>query len=242
MRIGLIAAAAVAAFASAPASAQLVQTPTQQEEARCFAEERQADRVALRRHGQRTRDDRELRDFCRAEVARRFDDRVLGRAPAARPRPPRFRDGITGAVGTQLGIHGRWHFVGTDTQAGDRYAYFIESELMERGSVASGWLVSVYEHSSPNGATSTAYRVQFECASLRWAYQYSAVRDAGNVVLSTPTPDSGWRPPVTDPGSPIARLGAALCRGASPGTPLPPGLALPAQSARAWFAANPRRR
>jgi hypothetical protein len=243
----VIVAAAAAELTASPASGQPVQTPTQQQEARCVAEEQQRDRLALRRFGQRTREAREIRELCRAEVARRFDDRVLGRPSVPGPPPvgfptPQFPAGNASQfpVGTRLAIGGTWHHVGVDTQADNRFAYFIDTNLIERGPVAEGWLVSVFERTYPNGAASTAFRVRVECATGRWAYRYHGDRDAALRVVRVYPVSNGWKSRVANPNAPIERLRATLCEGASPGDPLPASHSLPADWARAWFAANPR--
>jgi hypothetical protein len=254
MRIWIITAVLAAGFATAPARSQ-IQT-TQQQEDRCFAEEQHRDRLALRRFGTRTRDDQTIRDQCRAEVARAFDDRILGRPRQPGPPPigiplPPFGSpfalptvpaaGVsTGAVGTQLVIEGAWHFVGVETQRDNRFAYFIDTNFLERGPVGAAWLVTVYESPYPGGAASTAERVRVDCATGRWADQYRGLRDAQFRVLSTPAADAGWHDPVRNPGSPIARIRAAICGNASPGTPLGADMPAPADYARAWFAQSPR--
>ena len=78
----------------------------------------------------------------------------------------------TGAVGTPLAIAGAWHHVGVETQPDNRFAYFIDTDFVERGPVAAAWLTSVYERPYPGGAASTAYRVRVECVTGRWAYQH----------------------------------------------------------------------
>jgi hypothetical protein len=239
----LVTAAAFAAFA---ASAQVVPLPSQQQEARCVAEERQRDRQALRRFGQRTRDEREIRDYCQAEVRRRFDDRVLGR-PAMPGPPPIGFPGTqipTGGstqfpVGSQLSIDGTWYQAGIETVPGNRTAYFIDTALVERGPVSEGWLIALFERAYPNGAASTAYRVRVECATGRWTYRYRGDRDPSLRVVRV-YPDIGWQPRVPNPHAPIERLRAFLCDGASPGDPLPASHSRPSQWAPAWFAQNPR--
>jgi hypothetical protein len=229
--------------------AQVVPLPSQQQEARCVAEEQQRDQLALRRFGQRTRDLSEIREYCRAEVIRRFDDRVLGRPslagppPIGRPTPipaPSGRPGTsTGAVGSLLSIGGVWHHAATDSLPDNRVAYFIETSLIERGPITTAWLTGLYERPVRGREASSAFRVRIECATGRWAYQYIAVRDAALRVLGVTPPDNGWRAPITAPHAPIALLRSAICEGASPGTPVPTNVA-PADWARNWFAQNPR--
>jgi hypothetical protein len=234
-----------------------VRTPTQQEEDRCFTEEKHRDQLALRRFGQRTRSDETIREGCRAEVANAFDDRILGRPPMPGLAPigiplPAFGSPFgpasgtapvgmsTGAVGTWLVIAGSWHHVGVETQPANRNAYFIDTNLLERGPIGAAWLTAVYERPYPDGAASTAYRVRVDCATGRWAYQYTGIRDAGFRVLRAPAPDASWRSPVTAPASPIARVRSLLCDNGDPGTPLGAAMPAPADWARAWFASNPR--
>jgi hypothetical protein len=248
MRIHIIAGSFVAAAAAlaGAASAQPVPLPSQQEEARCVAEEQHRDRLALRRFGQRTREEREIRDYCQAEVRRRFDDRVLGRPALPGPPPigfpqPQFPSGNDSQfpVGTRLAIDGTWHHVGIEVTRDNRNAYFIDSALVQRGPVSEAWLIALFERAYPNGAASTAYRVRVECATGRWTYRYHGDRNAAQQVLRV-YPANGWQPRVPNPHAPIERLRAFLCDGASPGDPLPASHPRPSIWAPAWFAQNPR--
>jgi hypothetical protein len=255
MRHITILAASAALLCLAGAAKAQIRT-TADEENRCVAEEKHRDQLALRRLGQRTRDEQAIRDQCKAEVARRFDDRVLGRAPQPGPPPVGFPsfgalfgpsspalpvgNTSTGAPGTTLVIQGSWHHVGVEIGGDNRYAYFIESTTAERGAVGAAWLTSVYERGYPDGAASTAYRVRVNCASGRWAYQYEGIRDAGFRVLRANAPDGAWRAPVANPNAPIARVRSFVCANADPGVALPADAPAPGEWARRWFAANPR--
>ena len=236
MRHVLILALLAAGFAAHPAAAQGIATHADQV-AQCVAEEQQRDRVALRRDGQRTRDARVIQDGCDAEVRRAFDDRVLGRTPQ-QVLPP--DPGWTGPAGGQLVIEGAWHHVGIETGADNRYAYFIESTRAQRGQIGTTWLTSVYERTYPDGAASTAYRVEVQCRTRMWRYRYEGVRDAGFRVLRSKPPEPGWRMPVTNLQSPISRAADMLCRGTHPGTTLPAEMPSPGDWARTWFRQNPR--
>lgn len=248
-KLVLVFIAAASLFAAAPVPAQVVMTPHEREVARCVSEEKHRDRLALQRYGQRTRDDATIADFCRADVARRFDDRVLGRAPQPGLPPiipPVARDvwapqgSDWGSSGNRLVIQGSWHHVGIETTADNRFAYFIETKTAEHGAVAEAWLVSVYERRYPDGAASTAYRVRVDCAAGQWRYRYVAIRDAGFTVLRTQAVQANWQSANLKPLSPIARVRAMLCEDASPGEPLPRQMPAPGDWARNWFQRNPR--
>ena len=139
-----------------------------------------------------------------------------------------------------MSIQGAWRSVGTEVQADNRYIYFIDTALIRReGEVASGWLLSFYERSYPDGATSTAYRVRVDCRTGRWAYQLVAIRDGTRRVLRQQAPSRDWQPATTNPGAPLTHLRRSVCAGETPGWEVPPDRP-PGEVAREWFAQNPR--
>lgn len=254
---------AAMAGAAGPLAAQ-TKLPTEIEIDRCMAEEKYRDQLALKRYGQRTRDDYIIRDACKAEVARAFDDRILGRprdpGPPLIPAPMPWVDfgalfggnrgqagsglpvgaAVTGAVGSELLIQGSWNNVSIQNEADNRIAYFIDTNLIERGPISSAWLTAFYERPYASGEASKAYRVRVECATQRWAYQYIGGRDARYRVLNAIGPDRDWRAPPADPDAPVSRVIAMLCSNASPGTPLGAERPAPADWARNWFEQHPR--
>lgn len=244
MRILLSTAALAATLVASPAAAQFSVETTQQQVERCVREEKQRDQLALRRHGQRTRENRIIEDQCKAEVARRFDDRILGRTPPPGPPPIAPAYGREAAdwtaPGSALVIEGSWHFAGAETKPDNRFLYFIDANHAERGRTGEAWLTSVYERPYRDGATSTAYRVRVDCEGGQWRYRQVAIRDAGFRVLRNEPVQSGWQSARLAPESPIAKVRAMLCEDASPGEPLPASMPAPAEWSRRWFAQNPR--
>lgn len=215
---------------------QVVQTPTEQEVTRCIAEERRRDQLALRRQGVRTRSDDELRSFCQADVAARFDARILGR-PMPRSEPIPYGAGATGG---RLAIEGPWWMVGPEVQPQNRFMYFVSgSDIRREGDVATGWLTVYFERPLPNGATNKASRIRINCRTGQWASEREALRDADLRLVGEEPVDGAWRPAVTNPNAPIVKLAGSVCRGESAGARLTDDRG-PPQVARDWFRQNPR--
>lgn len=232
-----VAVAAAMAFTGPAAGApQLVQTPTQQEIARCVEEERRRDQLALRRQGVRTRSDGELNSFCQADVAARFDARVLGRPmPPSEPIPYASR-----GSGGRLAIDGPWWMVGPEVQPQNRFMYFVSgSDIRREGDVATGWLTVYFERPLPNGATNKASRIRVNCRTGQWASEREALRDSDLGLVGEEPANGAWRPAVTNPNAPIVKLAGSICRGESAGARLTDDRG-PPQIARDWFAQNPR--
>ena len=82
-----IAGLAALTMGSGATQSQIVKLPSEQAVDRCVAEEKHRDALALRRFGQRTRSDAEVRQFCQADEARRYTDRMLGRPAQPGPSP-----------------------------------------------------------------------------------------------------------------------------------------------------------
>jgi len=237
MMIGVELAAAVAMVTGSGTEApQLVPTPTEQEVARCIGEERRRDQLALRRQGVRARADHELRSFCQADVAARFDARVLGRPmPPSQPVPYASR-----APQGRLSVAGPWWMVGTEVQPQNRFLYFVSgSDIRRQGDVATGWLTVYFEHSLDNGASNKASRIRVNCRTGQWASEREALRDNDLWLVGEEPADGRWRPAVTNPNAPIVKLGDWICRGESAGTRLPAERP-PPWIAREWFEQNPR--
>lgn len=234
--IVLMAAAAMAGAGHGAEPPQVVQTPTEQEVARCIEEERRRDQLALRRQGVRTRGDHELRSFCQADVAARFDARILGR-PMPRSEPiPR----ISGRVGQPLSISGPFWMVGTEVQSQNRFMYFVAgSDIRREGDVATGWLLVYFEHPLASGATNKASRIRVNCRTGEWASDREALRDNSLRLVGEEHADGRWRPAVVNPNAPIVKLGGSICRGESAGARLADSRA-PLNEAREWFAYHPR--
>lgn len=233
---GLAAAWAMGLAAPGAEAIQVAVTPTEQEVLRCIDEERRRDQLALRRQGLRTRGEHELRDFCQADVAARFDARILGRPmPPSAPILP-ARRGYAG----RLEIGGPWWLVGPEVQPQTRFLYFASgSDIRREGDVATGWLTVYFEHTLANGASNKASRIRVNCRTGEWASEREVLRDDALRIVGEQRADGAWRPAVTNAGSPIARLGGSICRGEAPGSPLPDELG-PPEIAGDWFARNPR--
>jgi hypothetical protein len=238
--IEMVVAAALAGPSTGTVGPQLVQTPTEQEVTRCIAEESRRDQLAVRRQGVRTRSDDELRSFCQADVAARFDARILGRPmPRSEPIPyagPYGRD----APGGRLAIDGPWWMVGPEVQAQNRFMYFVSgSDIRREGDVATGWLTVYFERSLPNGATNKASRIRVNCRTGQWASEREALRDDSLRLVGEEPATGAWRPAVTNPNAPIVKLAGSICRGESAGARLADERG-PPQVARDWFTQNPR--
>lgn len=234
--------AAAAVSVATAASPQVAVTPTEQEVLNCIAEERQRDRLALRRQGVRTRDESELRAFCQADVAARFDARILGR-----PMPPRTAIPYGGAGDfrpapqrERFSVSGPWWMVGAETQPQTRYLYFVSGADIERnGDIGEGWLAVYFEHGLNNGATNKLSRVRVDCRTGEWADEQALLRDRDLWIVGEQVVSDAWNPPVTAPNSPIARLIGTVCRGEEAGTPVSDERG-PPYVAEMWFRNNPR--
>ncbi|WP_396592881.1 hypothetical protein [Brevundimonas sp. R86498] len=237
--IGTVLAAVIGLTGPAPAGSQIAVTPTEREILDCIEEERRRDQLALRRQGVRTRAEHELRSFCQADVAARFDARILGR-PMPRSAPIPYASTPYGpAAGSRMEISGPWWMVGPEVQPDNRYLYFVSgSDIRRDGDVATGWLVVYFEQPLRNGAISKASRIRVNCRTGQWAAEREVLRDDTLRLVGEEPANGAWRPAVTAPNSPIARLGGSICRGEIAGAPLPDRG--PPDVARDWFRQNPR--